>query len=308
MKKILLLFGALALCGCSVNEAEPPISGDEIQLKVNDNNDSFSVTVPNLEIMLNYRFKENDSEFKDSSFKESSDKLVYKYNDDINIEVTTNEDDEVNKITFATYGLENTQAVAKEMGSISTIVLSDIISQSNMVALNDNAIEMYNNCLYGSEMHGSAVSNRLLENIDFIYYEDETSDFIVSFEPTTYIYNAEYQRSTDFNKYIQTYCPSYTVEGQQETEESQDTTKTEETQEQPAKQTTYYGPGMYKVGVDIPTGEYNVKAEIGELGYLCVYPDSTRSDIIANDSFENNSYITVTDGQYLVLDHCYIDQ
>lgn len=307
MKKILLLFGALALCGCSVNETEPPISGDEIQLKINDDNDSFSVTVPNLEIMLNYRFKENDSEFKDSSFKESSDKFVYKYNDDINIEVTTNEDDEVNKITFATYGLEDTQA-AKEMGSISTIVLSDIMSQSNMETLNDNAIEMYNNCLYGSEMHGSAVSNRLLENIDFIYYEDETSDFIVSFEPTTYIYNTEYQRSTDFNKYIQTYCPSYTVEGQQETEENQDTAKTEETQEQPAKQTTYYGPGMYKVGVDIPAGEYNVKAEVGELGYLEVSSDPNGTSIITNDAFENNSYISISDGQYLKLESCYISQ
>ena len=307
MKKILLLFGALALCGCSVNEAEPPISGDEIQLKINDDNDSFSVTVPNLEIMLNYRFKENDSEFKDSSFKESSDKFVYKYNDDINIEVTTNEDDEVNKITFATYGSEDTQA-AEEMGSISTIVLSDIMSQSNMETLNDNAIEMYNNCLYGSEMHGSAVSNRLLENIDFIYYEDETSDFIVSFEPTTYIYNTEYQRSTDFNKYIQTYCPSYTVEGQQETEESQDATKTEENQEQPAKQTTYYGPGMYKVGVDIPAGEYNVKAEIGELGYLEVSSDPNGTSIITNDAFENNSYISISDGQYLKLESCYISQ
>lgn len=307
MKKILLLFGALALCGCSVNETEPPISGDEIQLKINDDNDSFSVTVPNLEIMLNYRFKENDSEFKDSSFKESSDKFVYKYNDDINIEVTTNEDDEVNKITFATYGLEDTQA-AKEMGSISTIVLSDIMSQSNMETLNDNAIEMYNNCLYGSEMHGSAVSNRLLENIDFIYYEDETSDFIVSFEPTTYIYNTEYQRSTDFNIYIQTYCPSYTVEGQQETEESQDATKTEENQEQPAKQTTYYGPGMYKVGVDIPAGEYNVKAEIGELGYLEVSSDPNGTSIITNDAFENNSYVSISDGQYLKLESCYISQ
>lgn len=307
MKKILLLFGALALCGCSVNEAEPPISGDEIQLKINDDNDSFSVTVPNLEIMLNYRFKENDSEFKDSSFKESSDKFVYKYNDDINIEVTTNEDDEVNKITFATYRLEDTQA-AEEMGSISTIVLSDIMSQSNMETLNDNAIEMYNNCLYGSEMHGSAVSNRLLENIDFIYYEDETSDFIVSFEPTTYIYNTEYQRSTDFNKYIQTYCPSYTVEGQQETEESQDATKTEENQEQPAKQTTYYGPGMYKVGVDIPAGEYNVKAEIGELGYLEVSSDPNGTSIITNDAFENNSYVSISDGQYLKLESCYISQ
>lgn len=306
MKK-LLLFGALALCGCSINEAEPPISGDEIQLKINDDNDSFSVTVPNLEIMLNYRFKENDSEFKDSSFKESSDKFVYKYNDDINIEVTTNEDDEVNKITFATYGSEDTQA-AEEMGSISTIVLSDIMSQSNMETLNDNAIEMYNNCLYGSEMHGSAVSNRLLENIDFIYYEDETSDFIVSFEPTTYIYNTEYQRSTDFNKYIQTYCPSYTVEGQQETEESQDATKTEENQEQPAKQTTYYGPGMYKVGVDIPAGEYNVKAEIGELGYLEVSSDPNGTSIITNDAFENNSYISISDGQYLKLESCYISQ
>ena len=63
---------------------------------------------------------------------------------------------------------------------------------------------------------------------------------------------------------------------------------------------------MYKVGVDIPAGEYNVIAEEGESAYLEVSSDSTGNSIITNNIFENNMYITVTDGQYLTLNRCYI--
>lgn len=64
----------------------------------------------------------------------------------------------------------------------------------------------------------------------------------------------------------------------------------------------YYKEGMYKVGDDIPAGEYNVEASNG-LAYIEVSSDSRHQieGIITNDNFENNEFITVEDGQYLTL-------
>lgn len=66
------------------------------------------------------------------------------------------------------------------------------------------------------------------------------------------------------------------------------------------------GPGMWKVGTHIPAGEYKLE-QTGEYGaYLCVYSDSTQVDIVTNNSFNNNAYITVQEGQYLMLEECKI--
>jgi len=64
----------------------------------------------------------------------------------------------------------------------------------------------------------------------------------------------------------------------------------------------YYNEGMYKVGEDIPAGEYNVESTSG-LAYVEVDSDSrhTIESIITNDNFENNKIITVSEGQYLLL-------
>lgn len=63
------------------------------------------------------------------------------------------------------------------------------------------------------------------------------------------------------------------------------------------------GDGMFKVGTHIPAGEYKLESEINS-GYYCVYSDSRQQDIIANDNFEGQNYVTVSDGEYLVLDRC----
>jgi hypothetical protein len=57
--------------------------------------------------------------------------------------------------------------------------------------------------------------------------------------------------------------------------------------------------GMYKVGTDLPAGEYVL---IGK-SYFQVSKDSTgqMDSIICNDNFENRSIITVKDGQYFTL-------
>lgn len=63
----------------------------------------------------------------------------------------------------------------------------------------------------------------------------------------------------------------------------------------------YLPEGMYKVGVDLPAGEYKVIPDGS--GYLEVSSDSTHSllSIVTNDIFEDERYITVKDGQYLTL-------
>lgn len=63
------------------------------------------------------------------------------------------------------------------------------------------------------------------------------------------------------------------------------------------------GDGMFKVGTHIPAGEYKLESGTNS-GYYCVYSDSRQQDIIANDNFEGQNYVTVSDGEYLVLDRC----
>ncbi|CAH0344173.1 hypothetical protein [Bacillus sp. CECT 9360] len=58
--------------------------------------------------------------------------------------------------------------------------------------------------------------------------------------------------------------------------------------------------GMYKVGQDIPSGEYMLVSQGG--GYFSINRDSAGSDsILANDNFDTHSFITIEDGQYLTL-------
>lgn len=65
-----------------------------------------------------------------------------------------------------------------------------------------------------------------------------------------------------------------------------------------------YQDGMYKVGNDIPAGEYKVilTSNLG-MGYLEVSSDSSHQlgSIITNDNVQADTYITVKDGQYLKL-------
>jgi hypothetical protein len=68
-----------------------------------------------------------------------------------------------------------------------------------------------------------------------------------------------------------------------------------------------YLPGMYKVGKDIPAGEYKV-VPTGEMGgYVEVAKNSTGglTSIVSNDNLTAPSYITVQNGQYLKLNDCY---
>jgi hypothetical protein len=61
-----------------------------------------------------------------------------------------------------------------------------------------------------------------------------------------------------------------------------------------------YSPGMYKVGTEIPAGEYVLIPTKSDTAYFEITKDSSgKSDsIIANDYFSGRSIVTVADGEY----------
>ena len=72
---------------------------------------------------------------------------------------------------------------------------------------------------------------------------------------------------------------------------------------QPTQKQEIWDEGMYKIGIDIPAGEYKAivkKNEHGIGGFLRVWKDSSHrpESIIAGDSFQSNTYFTVNDGVY----------
>lgn len=75
----------------------------------------------------------------------------------------------------------------------------------------------------------------------------------------------------------------------------------QEQQKQEELQNSMIYEGTYKVGTDIPAGEYVMFATAG--GYFSLSSDSTGSfsSIICNDNFDYNTIITVSDGQYLEI-------
>ncbi len=68
---------------------------------------------------------------------------------------------------------------------------------------------------------------------------------------------------------------------------------------QSAKQDSSIKAGMYKVGQDLPAGEYVIMAGTSS-GYFQLSKDSSGQldSIICNDMFENRSIVTVKDGDY----------
>lgn len=73
-----------------------------------------------------------------------------------------------------------------------------------------------------------------------------------------------------------------------------------------------YRDGTYKVGTDIEPGEYRVvlndDAPMG-MGYLEVSSDSSHrlESIVTNENVESDTYITVTEGQYLTISNVTIE-
>lgn len=89
-----------------------------------------------------------------------------------------------------------------------------------------------------------------------------------------------------------------------ESDTSQKTTA-EAPAEEPKVAEALLSSGMYKVGSDIPAGEYMLICD-GMAGYYEIDKDSTGSfqSILGNDNFFSNRYVRVTDGEYLKLQGC----
>ncbi len=73
---------------------------------------------------------------------------------------------------------------------------------------------------------------------------------------------------------------------------------------EPFEGMSLYYSGQYKVGADIPSGEYIVLSTSGA-GYFAVTSDANGSDIIFNDNFKVNSIITVYDDEYVELSRAF---
>ena len=65
-----------------------------------------------------------------------------------------------------------------------------------------------------------------------------------------------------------------------------------------------YMPGMYKVGSDLPAGEYVFVPSSGSRAYVCVSADSNQDDILENSNFHGSFFVSVADGQYLEASRC----
>lgn len=77
------------------------------------------------------------------------------------------------------------------------------------------------------------------------------------------------------------------------------------TQSAATPQEKAYTDGTYKVGTDIPAGEYKLTATSSTQGYWEV-TDSSAADaaIVGNENFSGSTYVTVSEGQYLRLKRC----
>ena len=68
---------------------------------------------------------------------------------------------------------------------------------------------------------------------------------------------------------------------------------------------TISSDGMYLVGKDIVAGEYKLTVSRDRSGYWCIYSTSLATrKIVDNDLFDNASYISVSDGQYVIFEGC----
>ena len=62
--------------------------------------------------------------------------------------------------------------------------------------------------------------------------------------------------------------------------------------------------GMYRIGIDLPQGKYKLTADSDRRAYYSISADANGEDIILNDNFFLQAYISVKNGQFLELSRC----
>ncbi|BCN29601.1 hypothetical protein [Anaeromicropila herbilytica] len=83
-------------------------------------------------------------------------------------------------------------------------------------------------------------------------------------------------------------------------------TKKESPTQNPTEVTNYYD-GLYKVGTDIPAGEYVIISSDGANAHMILSKTASDSmgDIILDETFSNNTIATIEDGTFLTLKGAY---
>lgn len=69
----------------------------------------------------------------------------------------------------------------------------------------------------------------------------------------------------------------------------------------------FYGPGTYRIGVDLPAGEYTLEA-LEDSAYYAISSraDGTLDSIVTNNIFDTTETVTVKEGEFLSIDRCQI--
>lgn len=62
----------------------------------------------------------------------------------------------------------------------------------------------------------------------------------------------------------------------------------------------------YLVGFNLPAGEYKIVSNSTYTSYYSITSDANEDDILKNDNFNGQAYVTVKDGEYLKLNRCSI--
>lgn len=62
-----------------------------------------------------------------------------------------------------------------------------------------------------------------------------------------------------------------------------------------------YRTGTYKVGVDMPAGEYKISQGAGTAFYWQISTDANGSDIVENEFSQGEGYFSCSDGQYVKI-------
>ena len=289
MKKILIISViCICLCGCG-NDNQNKTNNNNTEN--NSNNEYLYGTVNDFEMMINSEFQmSNDySNYKLDFEKVNIDNLELNYgkysyslyesklSEDIKIQLVV--DDSNNKIVqirenFAHFSND-------EKTSLSGYILGVMIRN------------IYN--IYDSNEIDELITDLGFENMEFGMnntYILENNIHRLRLDALNVIYSITVNnvKENDFFKLDNT-----AINSEEDQEKLGEETNTNQ---------IVYKASTYKIGTDMPSGEYIVFSERNS-GYFSISSDSSGNSILSNDNFDYNTIIKVNDGEYLKLSRAY---
>ena len=289
MKKILIiLIICICLCGCG-NDNQNKTNNNNTEN--NSNNEYLYGTVNDFETMINSELQmSNDySNYKLDFEKVNIDNLELNYG----------------KYSYSLYESKLSEDIKIQLvvdNSNSKIV--QIREVTNLFSSEDDTN------IYGF------IIGVIIRNIYNIYDSNEINELIVDlgFENMEFGMNNTYILENDIHRLrldALNVIYSITVNNGKENDffKLDDTAiNSEEDQEKSDEETnanqTVYRASTYKIGTDMPSGEYIVFSERNS-GYFSINSDSSGNSILSNDNFDYNTIVKVNDGEYLELSRAY---